>query len=122
MYLAPCQTLAAQGRAYPVEIQYAATPAYVDKRPVWEQAAAAFGDYAREGGEGDVLIFMPGSFEKTSAMPTANVTAPPTRPASFSFVPFSKAARFLGVRSQWYCAAACWISAGCLVGATLIAK
>src|SRR5271157_2784512 len=62
-YLAPCQTVAAQGRTYPVDIEYAATPAYVDKRPVWEQAAAAFGDYVRAGGAGDVLIFMPGSFE-----------------------------------------------------------
>ena len=62
-YLEPCRTVTAQGRAFPVDIEYAATPAYVDKRPVWEQAAAAFRDYVREGGEGDVLIFMPGSYE-----------------------------------------------------------
>jgi len=30
---------------FPVEIEYANTPGYVDKRPVWEQAAEAFGNY-----------------------------------------------------------------------------
>jgi ATP-dependent helicase HrpB len=35
----------------------------VDKRPVWEQAAEAFSNYVASGGEGDVLIFMPGGFE-----------------------------------------------------------
>ena len=31
--------------------------------PVWEQAAEAFSDYVSSGGEGDVLVFMPGGFE-----------------------------------------------------------
>jgi len=30
---------------------------------VWEQAADAFGQYVAGGGEGDVLVFMPGGFE-----------------------------------------------------------
>ncbi len=62
-YLRPCRVLESQGRVYPVEIAFAATPGYVDKRPVWEQAAAAFGQYVTSGGQGDVLVFMPGSFE-----------------------------------------------------------
>jgi len=46
-----------------VEIEYAVQPAYSDKRPVWEQAADAFSHYVLSGGEGDVLVFMPGGFE-----------------------------------------------------------
>ncbi|HEU6448412.1 MAG TPA: ATP-dependent helicase HrpB [Verrucomicrobiae bacterium] len=62
-YLKPCATLSSQGRTFPVEIEYAAQPAYNDKRPVWEQAAEAFSNYVSGGGEGDVLVFMPGGFE-----------------------------------------------------------
>ncbi len=62
-YLKPCVTLASAGRMFPVDIEYAAQPGYVDKRPVWEQAAEAFGNYVGNGGEGDVLVFMPGGFE-----------------------------------------------------------
>jgi ATP-dependent helicase HrpB len=62
-YLKPCATFSSEGRVYPVEIEYAAQPSYNDKRPVWEQAAEAFSDYVARGGEGDVLIFMPGGFE-----------------------------------------------------------
>ena len=62
-YLKPCSVVESQGRVYPVEIRYAAEPGYVDKRPVWEQAAEAFSQFVRSGGEGDVLVFMPGGFE-----------------------------------------------------------
>jgi ATP-dependent helicase HrpB len=62
-YLKPCAVLSSEGRVYPVEIEYAAEPDYVDKRPVWEQAAEAFSNYVVSGGEGDVLVFMPGGFE-----------------------------------------------------------
>ena len=58
-----CSILSSEGRVYPVEIAYAAQPSYNDKRPVWEQAAEAFSDYVQSGGEGDVLVFMPGGFE-----------------------------------------------------------
>jgi ATP-dependent RNA helicase HrpB len=58
-----CSTLSSEGRTFPVEIEYAAQPAYNDKRPVWEQAADAFSHYVNSGGEGDVLVFMPGGFE-----------------------------------------------------------
>jgi ATP-dependent helicase HrpB len=62
-YLAPCHLLAAQGRAFPVEIEYAEKPGYSDSRPVWDQAADAFAAHARRGDTGDVLIFMPGAYE-----------------------------------------------------------
>jgi ATP-dependent helicase HrpB len=62
-YLKPCATLSSEGRVYRVEIEYAAQPSYSDKRPVWEQSAEAFSNYVASGGEGDVLIFMPGGFE-----------------------------------------------------------
>jgi ATP-dependent helicase HrpB len=58
-----CSVLSSEGRVYPVEIAYAAQPSYNDKRPVWEQAGEAFSDYVQSGGEGDVLVFMPGGFE-----------------------------------------------------------
>ncbi|HOC55476.1 MAG TPA: ATP-dependent helicase HrpB [Verrucomicrobiota bacterium] len=62
-YLEPCRMIQSQGRAHPVEIEFAAAPAYLDKRPIWDQAAQAFADFVRSGGAGDVLIFMPGGFE-----------------------------------------------------------
>jgi ATP-dependent helicase HrpB len=62
-YLRPCHVLESQGRTYPVKTRYAEKPAYLEKRPIWEQAAEAFGDYVGSGGMGDVLVFMPGSFE-----------------------------------------------------------
>jgi ATP-dependent helicase HrpB len=55
--------LASEGRQFSVDIQYAAQPSYNDKQPVWEQAAGAFSHYVNSGGEGDVLVFMPGGFE-----------------------------------------------------------
>jgi ATP-dependent helicase HrpB len=58
-----CSVLASAGRMFPVEHEYAELPAYSDKRPVWEQAADAFSQYVHRGGEGDVLVFMPGGFE-----------------------------------------------------------
>ena len=55
--------LSSEGRQYSVDIQYAGQPSYNDKRPVWEQAASSFSHYVSSGGEGDVLVFMPGGFE-----------------------------------------------------------
>ncbi len=62
-YLNPCRVLVSEGRTFPVDIEFSATPGYMDKRPVWEQAAEAFSRFVSSGGEGDVLVFMPGSFE-----------------------------------------------------------
>src|ERR1035437_1221940 len=62
-YLKACRVLESQGRMHPVDIEFAAIPGSLDKRPVWDQAAAAFSDFVAAGGQGDVLIFMPGGFE-----------------------------------------------------------
>jgi ATP-dependent helicase HrpB len=61
-YLRP-RVLTSEGRTFPVEIKYASGPTYNDQRPIWEQAADAFSSYVRSGGQGDVLVFMPGGFE-----------------------------------------------------------
>jgi ATP-dependent helicase HrpB len=61
-YLKP-RVLTSAGRTFPVEIKYATDPSYSDKRPIWEQAADAFSRYVNSGGQGDVLVFMPGGFE-----------------------------------------------------------
>ncbi len=55
--------LASQGRTFPVEIRYALRPSYENRAPVWDQAADAFAHFIQAGGEGDVLVFMPGSYE-----------------------------------------------------------
>ncbi len=62
-YLQPCSVVKAEGRMFPVEIEYAARPAYSDPRPVWEQAVDAWVAQARRGDPGDTLVFMPGAFE-----------------------------------------------------------
>jgi len=62
-YLQPCRVLESYGRTHPVEVEFAVRPAYLDKRPVWDQAAEAFARFVDSGGHGDLLIFMPGSFE-----------------------------------------------------------
>ena len=65
-----CSVLASEGRTFPVDIQYANSPGYADKRPVWEQAADAFIHFVQSGGQGDVLIFMPGGFEISQTIQT----------------------------------------------------
>ncbi|HEX4264737.1 MAG TPA: ATP-dependent helicase HrpB [Verrucomicrobiae bacterium] len=61
-YLKP-RVLTSAGRTFPVEIKYSPDPSYTDKRPIWDQAADAFSRYVNSGGQGDVLVFMPGGFE-----------------------------------------------------------
>jgi ATP-dependent helicase HrpB len=74
-YLSPCAILSSEGRMFPVEMEYAELPAYNDKRPVWEQAADAFSRYVHGGGEGDVLVFMPGGFEIAQTIETLRHTS-----------------------------------------------
>jgi ATP-dependent helicase HrpB len=76
-----CSILSSQGRVFPVEMTYAAQPGYNDPRPVWEQAADAFADYVQSGGEGDVLVFMPGGFEISQTLEAIRHT-----PASKGFI------------------------------------
>ena len=65
-----CSVLSSEGRMFPVEIEYATQPGYNDKRPVWKQAADAFANYVASGGEGDILVFMPGGFEISQTIET----------------------------------------------------
>jgi len=74
-YLHPCATLSSVGRTFPVVINNADQPAYLDSRPVWDQAAGAFSDYVRSGGEGDVLIFMPGGYEISQTLEAVRQTS-----------------------------------------------
>ena len=62
-YLAPCATLASTGRTFPVEIEYLPYRSGQNGPPVWETAAEGFRRFVHSGGEGDVLVFMPGGFE-----------------------------------------------------------
>jgi ATP-dependent helicase HrpB len=65
-----CSVIQSQGRTFPVDIQYADSPSYADKRPVWEQAADAFVRFVQSGSRGDVLVFMPGGFEISQTIQT----------------------------------------------------
>ncbi|HEY5297495.1 MAG TPA: ATP-dependent RNA helicase [Verrucomicrobiae bacterium] len=58
-----CSTLSSQGRTFPVEIEYLPHRLGANSPPVWEIAAEEFSRFVHSGGEGDVLIFMPGGFE-----------------------------------------------------------
>jgi ATP-dependent helicase HrpB len=62
-YLAPCATLSSAGRTFPVEVEYLPYRLGQNAPPVWETAADVFKNFVRDGGEGDVLVFMPGGFE-----------------------------------------------------------
>ena len=62
-YLAPCATLASQGRTFPVQIEYLPRRLGQNAPPVWELAAEEFSRFIQQGGDGDVLVFMPGGFE-----------------------------------------------------------
>ena len=50
------------GRAYPVQVEYAHLPRN-STRPIWDAAAEQVRRVLREDSEGDVLVFMPGSYE-----------------------------------------------------------
>lgn len=62
-FLDPTSVLTSEGRTYPVEIDYLPPKKRADETPVWELAADAFQRHIRGGGAGDVLVFMPGSYE-----------------------------------------------------------
>lgn len=61
-WLGSAETLAADGRAFPVEVEYTHLPRN-STRPVWDAAAEQVRRLLREEPEGDVLVFMPGSYE-----------------------------------------------------------
>jgi ATP-dependent helicase HrpB len=67
-YLSPCRILESLGRTHPVNVRFTGSPSYIDKRPIWEQAAEAFSNFVHSSGDGDVLVFMPGSYEITQTI------------------------------------------------------
>jgi ATP-dependent helicase HrpB len=58
-----CSVLSSEGRTFPVEVEYLPHRVGMNGPPVWELAAEEFSRYVNSGGEGDVLVFMPGGFE-----------------------------------------------------------
>lgn len=58
-----CSVLRSEGRTFPVEIEYLPHRLGSNSPPVWELAADAFSRFVSSGEPGDVLVFMPGSFE-----------------------------------------------------------
>jgi ATP-dependent helicase HrpB len=61
-YLAPCEVLESGGQTFPVTLDYLPKPS---EAPIWDQAADACERLLTNGQcpEGDLLVFMPGSFE-----------------------------------------------------------
>lgn len=59
-FMSPCEVIAAEGRAHPVDIRYLTRPA--GDAP-WDAAAREVGKLAREGWSGGALVFMPGAWE-----------------------------------------------------------
>jgi ATP-dependent helicase HrpB len=62
-YLRPCAVLRSEGRMFPVNLEFASHRSGPQSSPVWERAAEAFEEHVRRGDRGDVLVFMPGSYE-----------------------------------------------------------
>jgi ATP-dependent helicase HrpB len=58
-----CSVLASEGRTFPVEVEYLPRRLGAGAPPVWEIAAEEFSRFVSGGGQGDVLVFMPGGFE-----------------------------------------------------------
>ncbi len=58
-----CSVLSSEGRVFPVEIEYLPHRVGLNGPPVWDLAAEQFARFVHVGGEGDVLVFMPGGFE-----------------------------------------------------------
>ncbi|MEK7706473.1 MAG: helicase-related protein, partial [Verrucomicrobiota bacterium] len=58
-----CSILRSEGRTFPVEIEYLPHRLGQNPPPPWELAADAFSRFVNSGGQGDVLVFMPGGFE-----------------------------------------------------------
>jgi len=58
-----CAVLRSEGRMFPVVVEYLPRRFGSNAPPPWDIAADAFSQFIREGGKGDALVFMPGSFE-----------------------------------------------------------
>jgi len=62
-YLSPCAVLTSEGRTFPVAVDYLPNRLGSNAPPAWDLAADAFSEHVRRGLAGDVLVFMPGSYE-----------------------------------------------------------
>ena len=71
-YLQPCAKLSSQGRAHTVSIEYLSTPAA--ETPVWSLAVKELRRVLPKHPEGDVLIFMPGTYEIARTVREASET------------------------------------------------
>jgi ATP-dependent RNA helicase HrpB len=71
-YLQPCARLSSQGRAHTVSIEYLSTPAA--ETPVWSLAIKELRRILPKHPEGDVLIFMPGTYEIARTVREASET------------------------------------------------
>ena len=79
-WLSPCETLTAEGRLFPIEIEYSAAGGatgfagtqmrngFLPRYAVWDHAAAAFRKAFHAEPEGDFLVFMPGAYEITKTI------------------------------------------------------
>ena len=63
-----CGVVVSEGRTFSVEVEYLPRRVGLNGPPVWELAAAEFARFVNAGGEGDVLVFMPGGFEISQTM------------------------------------------------------
>lgn len=61
-YLEPCEVLVSQGRSFPVSIEYLPRSVDFEREPVWDVATAECERIVSRT-EGDLLVFMPGSYE-----------------------------------------------------------
>ena len=62
-YLSPCSIVRSEGRTHPVALSHIDGRLANTQAPVWELAAKAVEDAARDEPEGHILVFMPGAFE-----------------------------------------------------------
>ncbi|MBR5522902.1 MAG: ATP-dependent helicase HrpB [Akkermansia sp.] len=68
-YLPQASVLRAEGRLYPVEVSYRPpipvrnARGYVEPPPIWEQCAAAVKELTGHADCGDILVFLPGTYE-----------------------------------------------------------
>jgi ATP-dependent helicase HrpB len=62
-YLAPAAVIRSEGRMFPVEIEYQPKAVDPDKEEIWDAAARVTSEAVGRTESGDVLVFMPGSYE-----------------------------------------------------------
>ncbi|HKB88968.1 MAG TPA: ATP-dependent helicase HrpB [Opitutaceae bacterium] len=62
-YLVPCEVLVSQGRSFPVKIEYLESRLDPDREEIWDVAARECARLAAQERTGDLLVFMPGSYE-----------------------------------------------------------